>query len=84
MQNAGEFRIRHDRVDKDGKVTLRYTGSDAPPLCRTAPTKPHESCSSSRTGTCGCSQVKVSLLRELTINPERKYQGQRSSLSAMS
>ena len=26
LRNAGEFRIRHDKVDRDGKVTLRYAG----------------------------------------------------------
>jgi transposase InsO family protein len=26
VRNAGEFRIRHDRVDQTGKVTLRYAG----------------------------------------------------------
>jgi hypothetical protein len=26
VRNAGEFRIRHDKVDRDGKVTLRYAG----------------------------------------------------------
>ena len=26
VRDAGEFRIRHDRVDVDGKVTLRYAG----------------------------------------------------------
>jgi hypothetical protein len=26
VRNAGEFRIRHDKVDKDGKVSLRYGG----------------------------------------------------------
>jgi hypothetical protein len=26
ITNAGEFRIRHDRVDQTGKVTLRYAG----------------------------------------------------------
>ena len=26
IRNAGEFRIRHDRVDQTGKVTLRYAG----------------------------------------------------------
>jgi transposase InsO family protein len=26
VRNAGEFRIRYDRVDRDGKVTLRYAG----------------------------------------------------------
>ena len=27
LRDAGEFRIRHDRVDTDGKVTLRYAGT---------------------------------------------------------
>ncbi|MGH3042176.1 MAG: integrase core domain-containing protein [Gaiellaceae bacterium] len=26
IRDAGEFRIRHDRVDQTGKVTLRYAG----------------------------------------------------------
>lgn len=26
VRDAGEFRIRHDRVDQTGKVTLRYAG----------------------------------------------------------
>ena len=26
VRNAGEFRIRYDRVDHTGKVTLRYAG----------------------------------------------------------
>ena len=26
VRNAGEFRIRHDRIDATGKVTLRYAG----------------------------------------------------------
>ncbi len=26
MRNAGEFRIRYDRVDQTGKITLRYAG----------------------------------------------------------
>ena len=27
VRDAGEFRIRHDRVDRTGKVTLRYAGT---------------------------------------------------------
>jgi transposase InsO family protein len=83
VRDAGEFRIRHDRVDNDGKVTLRYAG-----VMR------HLSVGRAHKGTkvmllVADRDVRVlssegELLRELTIDPERKYQGQRSSLSAMS
>lgn len=83
VRDAGEFRIRHDRVDNDGKVTLRYAG-----VMR------HLSVGRAHKGTkvmllVADRDVRVlssegELLRELRIDPERKYQGQGSSLSAMS
>jgi hypothetical protein len=83
VRDAGEFRIRHDRVDNDGKVTLRYAGV----MCHLSVGRAHK-------GTkvmllVADRDVRVlssegELLRELRIDPERKYQGQGSSLSAMS
>ena len=83
VRDAGEFRIRHDRVDKDGKVTLRYAG-----VMR------HLSVGRAHKGVkvmllVADRDVRVlssegELLREFRIDPERKYLGQGSSLSAMS
>jgi transposase InsO family protein len=83
VRDAGEFRIRHDRVDKDGKVTLRYAG-----VMR------HLSVGRAHKGTrvmllVADRDVRVlssegELLRELRIDTERKYQGQGARLSTMS
>ncbi len=83
VRDAGEFRIRHDRVDKDGKVTLRYAGVMRLLSVGRAHTRVKVIL------LVADRDVRVlssegELLRELRIDPERKYQGQGSSLSAMS
>lgn len=75
VRDAGEFRIRHDRVDSAGKVTLRYGG-----VLR------HLGVGRAHRGrrvmllvadrSVRILSAEGELLRQLTIDPARIYQGQ--------
>jgi transposase InsO family protein len=86
VRNAGEFRIRYDRVDNDGKVTLRYGGK----LRHLAVGRPHKRTYvmllvDDRDVRVLCAEGTGELLATFRIDPDRTYQPRlRPEMSAIS
>ena len=84
VRDAGEFRIRYDRVDKSGKVTLRYGGKLRHlNIGRAHKGEGHMYCWST-TATSGCSRATGPTSRRCGSTRTGSTKRRSSSVSAMS